>query len=131
MKKEYILSALDKYLQEDTEFVVISGAALVIQGIKEITNDIDIAVSKNLYQKLLDKYTCVFEKNVDNYLVWIIDDTINFSIHYYDEVEYIYYDGYKVQTLDSILELKKNLNRDKDKIDIAKIMYYKNNSKKS
>ena len=109
MNKHDILKTLNKYLDPNDEFIVISGSASVIQVVKEQTSDIDIAVSKTLYQKLLNKYNCIFEKKVKNYDVWFIDKTINFSIHYYDDIEYIYCNSYKVQTLDSILELKKSL----------------------
>lgn len=60
-------------------------------------------------------------KNRGGYEVWFIDNTINFSNHYYDVVEYEEYLGYKVQKVESILKLKKELNRDKDKEDIKRI----------
>ena len=61
-------------------------------------------------------------KNIDGYDVWFIDKLINFSNHYYGEIEYIELFGYKIQTIDSVLKLKKNLNRLKDKKDIKKIL---------
>ena len=65
-------------------------------------------------------------KKIDNYSVWFIDDIINFSNHYYEKIEYIELFGYKVQTIDSVLKSKKELNRSKDKKDIQYIMnFYK------
>ena len=55
------------------------------------------------------------------YKVWFINNIINFSNHYYDTIDYEEYLGYKVQKVESILKLKKELNRDKDKLDIEKI----------
>lgn len=121
MTKKDILDILEKYDFDKKEFIILSGASLVLQNVKEETRDIDITVSEYLYNKLLNDYNCIFEKEVNNYLVWFIDDIINFSIHYYDEIEYIDYNGYKIQSLESILKLKESLNRDKDKSDIEKI----------
>ena len=91
MTKKDILNLLEKYDLNKKEFIILSGASLVLQDVKEETRDIDITVSEYLYNKLLNDYNCIFEKEVNNYLVWFIDDIINFSIHYYDEIEYIDY----------------------------------------
>ena len=56
------------------------------------------------------------------YKVWFINNIINFSNHYYDIIDYEYCLGHKVQKVESILKLKKELNRDKDKDDIKKII---------
>lgn len=122
MNKQTILDTLNKYNFDKQEFIILSGASLVLQDIKDSTLDIDITTSVNLYNQLLNEYDCVFEKETDNYLVWFIDNIINFSTHYYDEIEYINYNGYKIQSLESILKLKQTLNRDKDKQDIEKII---------
>lgn len=121
MTKKDILEILKIYNFDKKEFIILSGASLVLQNVKEDTSDIDITTSVYLYNKLLKEYNCVFEKEVDNYLVWFIDNIINFSTHYYDEIEYINYNGYKIQSLESILKLKESLNRNKDKSDIEKI----------
>ena len=68
----------------------------------------------------------LIEKEIENYNVWFIDNIINFSNHYYEKIEYIELFGYKVQTIKSVLKLKKQLNRSKDKKDIQHIMdFYK------
>lgn len=124
--KDDILKTLNIYNFEPKDYIVISGAALVLQNVKEYTSDIDITVSNELYANLLKKYNCSFEKKIDNYSVWFIDDIINFSNHYYGKIEYIELFGYKVQTIDSVLKSKKDLNRSKDKKDIQYIMnFYK------
>ena len=122
LNKEDILNILKQYNFDSSKYVVISGAALVLRGIKETTTDIDIAVTDDLYTQLLQEYNCTFEKNAGGgYKVWFINNIINFSNHYYDTIDYEEYLGYKVQKVESILKLKKELNRDKDKLDIEKI----------
>ena len=128
MNKEELIINLNKYKLYKKEFIILSGAALVFYGIKEYAKDIDIAVSDKIYKTLLKKYNCIFEKNINNYDVWYIDNIINFSINYYNEVDYEIIEGYKVQTLDSIIKLKEKLNRDKDKKDIKIIKKYINNN---
>ena len=54
MKKDEILTKL-KYLKEELkleDFIVLSGASMVLQGIKKQTHDIDISVPKSIYKKL-------------------------------------------------------------------------------
>ena len=97
-----------------------------MQGIKEKTNDIDIAVSDDLYRKLLKQYSCNFERKANDYDVWFIDGIINFSKNYYNDIDIIEHNGYKIQSLDSVLQLKNTLHREKDNEDIKIIMNYIN-----
>ncbi|MBS7020870.1 MAG: hypothetical protein KH135_03235 [Firmicutes bacterium] len=124
MNREEILKILDNYQFNPKEFVILSGASMVLQGMKEKTTDIDITTTDSLYKQLLNTYSCVLEKKVGMHSVWFIDNVINFSNHYYDTIEYIEYDGYQVQTLDSILKLKESLGREKDKEDIKKLRLF-------
>ena len=50
--KEDILNILKEYDFDSRKYIVISGAALVLRGIKETTTDIDIAVNDELYTHL-------------------------------------------------------------------------------
>ena len=91
---------------------------MVLQNIKEETNDIDIAVSNSLYDYLIRNYNCTLEKEIDGKKIWFINDELNFSLNYFN-VETININDYKLQTPKSILNLKLNLNREKDKKDIT------------
>ena len=126
MNKVDIINILDKYNFDKNEFIIISGAALVLRDIKDSTNDIDIAVSNKLYLDLLNKYKCTFESIKNSNEVWFLDNIINFSKNYMDS-EYDRYMGYKIQSLESIYKLKQSLNRDKDQNDIKKIEKTLNN----
>lgn len=130
LNKKDILEILNKYKFNSKEYIIISSASLVLQDVKKYTTDIDIACSDDLYKILLKEYNCLLEKIDGQHKVWYIDDLINFSVRYYEEIEYIELFGYKVQTIESVLNLKKNLNRDKDKDDIKLILdFYKNKNK--
>ena len=127
LNKEQIKLILDSASLDKDSFIIISGAALVMYGIKEFTSDIDISVSKEYLDFLLNNYAWTIEKfdEKNNTYVYFIDDVINFSTNYYDVDNHIV-DGYRLQTIASILELKEKLNREKDKNDIIKIKEYMN-----
>lgn len=128
INKEQIEALLNRYLLNKNEFIVLSGSALVLYGIKDETHDIDVSVSKEYFEFLLKTYKCEIEKYdvKNNVYVYYIDNVINFSTNYYD-VDYNVINGFKIQTIESILELKESLNREKDKKDIVKIKRYLNN----
>ncbi len=124
MNKEQIIKILKKYKLNIKEYIVISGAAMVILGIKEKTNDIDISVTKEYYEYLKNNYNVTFDKiNRYNNEVYFIDNVINFGIDYYTE-NYINVDGINVETPNEILKLKRSLNREKDLKDIKLIENY-------
>ncbi len=130
INKQQVMEILNKYNFDKNEYVVISGASMVMHNIKDYTNDVDISVSKKLYNELLENYNCEFERydEQDNVNIYFIDGIINFSTNYFD-VEYEIIDGIKFQTIDSILELKQKLNREKDQLDIQKIIEKREQSK--
>ena len=125
MNKEEIIEKLKEYNIDKNKYIVISGAAMVLLGIKDKTQDIDIAVKDGYKDYLVDNYNVTFDRmNEYNEPVYYIDDIINFAITYYtDKKEYV--SGIPVQNVNDILKLKKGLNREKDKIDIEKLENYK------
>lgn len=118
MNKEEIIKILKKYNFNDKRYIVISGAAMVLYGLKEKTGDIDIAVDDDYYNFLLKEYKCTFERiNEYNKKIYFIDDIINFGVTYYSENK-TYISSIPVQTKEDLIKLKVNLNREKDKRDI-------------
>ncbi len=124
MNKKEVLSVLNNYNFPKNDFIILSGAAMVLMGIKESTNDIDIGVSKKFYNQLLKDHNCKLEKiDKDGAKIYFIDDVINFGSRYFD-TDYLIYEGYRLQTPLAIKQLKQSLNRDKDKNDIYLIDKY-------
>lgn len=118
MKRREIIELLKSYKFDINEYIVLSGAAMVIHGLKDETNDIDISVTPEYYDYLLSHYDCEFEKiNEFNHAVYYIDNVINFGRDYYDNERTII-DGISVQTIENIIRLKQYLNREKDKHDL-------------
>lgn len=131
MKRNEIIDKLKKYNLDSTRYIVISGAAMVLYGIKEETPDIDISVDISLGKELLNNYDVKIEKiNNDGTKAYIINDELNFGINYYTENK-AYIEDIPVQTVEDILFLKQMLNREKDKKDIELIKrYIKNKTSK-
>ena len=125
MNKEEIIEKLKEYNFDKNKYIVISGAAMVLLGIKSKTHDIDIAIKDGYKDYLVDNYNVTFDRmNEYNEPVYFIDNIVNFAVTYYtDKKEYV--SGIPVQNINDILKLKKGLNREKDKIDIEKLENYK------
>ena len=121
LDKKEIINTLKKYNLDSNNYIVISGAAMVLLGIKDKARDIDISVTKDYYNYLLKNYNCTLERiNEYNNKVYFIDEVINFGIDYFD-TDYIEIDGIYVQKPEAIIKLKKSLNREKDRKDIELI----------
>lgn len=118
MNRKEILNELKKYNFNPKKYIVISGAAMVLYGFKEDTPDIDIATTKEYKKELLKKYDCVLE-NIEKD-AYLIDDTINFGCNYYKR-RHEYVEGFPVQRIEDLIELKRKLNRNKDKKDLRLI----------
>jgi len=122
MNRKEILNILKKLNFPQNEFVVLSGASLVVQQVKSKTNDIDIGVSEALFKKL--KNDAVIVNNFLGYDVYKLNDyNIEFSNNcsFFNKNEAIVIENMYFQDLNSIKKMKENFNRNKDKNDIKKI----------
>lgn len=120
MNKKDIIKELNNYSLDPNEYVIISGAAMVLLGIKDTTGDIDIAVTRKYYDYLLNNYACTFDRSNEYGEKIYFINKINFGTTYYDYNK-TYIENLPVQRVEKIRELKLNLNRDKDKKDIELI----------
>lgn len=131
MNKKDILNKLKEYNLNRNKFIIIGSAALVLKDLKQTCHDIDIALSKEYNDYLLDSFNCTLEQTIDKHKVYFIDNIINFSTHYYGDYKGEIIDGYLVQTPQEVLDLKRKLNRDKDQNDVNIILKYLNNLNKN
>ena len=121
MNKKQIIEIIKKYKLNKTKFIVISGAALVLLGIEKKANDIDIWCDNDYCDYLLNNYDCKFERiNEFGKKAYLIDNIINFGVSFRPkEIDTI--EGIQCASLKDVLELKKFLNRSKDKLIISKL----------
>ena len=124
MKRKEIIDKLKQYNLDVKRYIIISGTAMVLYGIKEDTPDIDISITEDYEEELLENYLAVLEHtNPNGTHAYIINDELNFGIRYYSENKN-FIDGLPVQKIEDILSLKQMLNREKDQKDIRLIKEY-------
>ena len=109
MTKEEVFKELKKLDLPKDKYIVISDASLVCQDIIDETDDIDLACSKELFDSIdwpsrveynsLIKYKNIFD--------------INYNL--YNESKVVEIDGYRFMNLEACYELKKVMNKPKDK----------------
>ena len=109
MTKEEVFKELKKLGLSKDKYIVISDASLVCQDIIDETDDIDLACSKELFDSIdwpsrveynsLIKYKNIFD--------------INYNL--YDESKVVEIDGYRFMNLEACYELKKVMNKTKEK----------------
>lgn len=119
LNKEEILNKLNELKLDNDMFIVLMGASLVLHGIKKETNDINISVKSDVFNLLKDKYSSFYIDSVgiikyDVFEINSFDSNINSEL----------IDGYYCQDLESIMDVKKKLNRKKDVKDIKAIDLY-------
>ena len=141
-KLNNILRILDSFNQHDVEYVLVGGAAVVLYGMPRMTEDIDVVVKmdKDNLQKLrkslhelfdddeideinhdeLGKYAVIRYISPDQEMIDIIGnlgekfdfDRVKYQTKAVSGVEI------RIALPESLIEMKKNTYREKDKIDI-------------
>ena len=124
MNKQEIIKIIKELYFSKTQYWLVTGSALVLHNIKEETKDIDLGVTKELINELIEKgysYKILpdhtryikYSENIEIYENWL-----------YDKIEYI--DNIPVISLQGLIEMKEKLGRDKDIEDIKLIKRNKN-----
>ena len=109
MEKKEIVSKLNKLEINSDLFMVIGGAALVLQGIKKETGDIDLSCSKDTYDNLnWSKKIGYFGKEIKYFADFEIAPS------FYDLSRTDIIEGFKVANLEACYELKLYENKPKD-----------------
>ena len=109
MNKEELYKLVEKLKLPITEYCILSGGSLVIHGIRENTNDLDIDITKKGFE-IIKKYfspTLVDE----NKKLYKITENIECFLDNNFETDIELIDGYPCQSLISVYRLKKKLNR--------------------
>lgn len=115
MNKKEILKKLEELDLDKNKYLVIGGAALVCQGIKKETDDIDLSCKEKYYKEInWDTKIGNFNTEIKYYDCYEIGT--NFYKDKYDEIN-----GYHFMKLEDLLELKKLENRKEDKSLIKKL----------
>ena len=123
MDKIDILEKLSKLNLDKDKYIIISGAALVLQDIIKTTNDIDLSCSSEYFDSInWDSKVGYFNTIIKYY------DLFEIGTNFYDTSNIINIHGYNLQNLYSIYKLKLLENKEKDK-ETIKILEKKLNIK--
>lgn len=121
MNRQEIIKTLNDLNLDKKEYWVVAGSAMVLYGLRNETNDIDLGCSTNLANTLENDYSTLFFEDGSRRIV--INDKIEvFENWLFDKVEYV--EGIPVISLKGLLVLKESLGREKDKKDIELIHRY-------
>ncbi|MDO8183910.1 MAG: hypothetical protein Q7T49_02910 [bacterium] len=131
MKLEYLLTQLDKLNLSKGEYAITGSAAMAARGIRE-AKDIDIVITKKLFQELKNQYPSDQHLYNDTLHLGKIDAMANFTTpnlpsadQQVATAEII--NGYRVLNLEILIKLKKYLGREKDLADVKLIDNYLQN----
>ena len=110
MNKLEIFKELEKLDLPKDKYIVISGASLVCQDIIDKTDDIDLTCSKEFYDEL------DWPVRIGAFGVEVkYKDYFEISDNLYEYQDIVLINGYRFLSLEECLEIKKRLNRPKDK----------------
>ena len=102
-----------------TDYWLITGGAMVLYGLKDTTNDIDLGCSKFLADTLEQSGYPTTKLSDGTRKIMVADDIEIFEDWLFDNVEIR--DGVSIISLKGLLEMKKSLGREKDTKDIELI----------
>ena len=123
MDKSELLKMLKELNLPKDEYYVLSGASLVIRGIREKCSDLDLCISKELFEQIKDKYELTDDKkneccfyHISDMLEVVVDEKSKFNMEEGSE--------YNLEDLNTILDFKIKRNKPKDQVDIENIKKY-------
>jgi hypothetical protein len=135
INKENIIKMINNEIDIPRDkFFVGSGSALVLHGVKDYTNDIDLVVENDYFFNELSKKYKIESAKFNGKRIEINNDIECFNIDSWAPEVYDYetetVEGLQVETLESIKKWKEIFGRDKDLLDIQLINKSLNESTK-
>lgn len=119
MKKQEFLNKLDKLNLDKNSYCIIASGSMLMYGLCDECNDLDIKTTKELFDLLKEKYHM---KQSDRYdYVYELDDETDVNCKNFDPNMIEFVDGYPVEKLEVNLKWMKENNRPKDQEKIRKI----------
>ena len=120
MKKIELLNLLKELNFPKDEYYVLSGASLVLRGIKEEANDLDLCISEELFNQIKDKFNLIQEKK-NECGFYKINDNLEIVVDKKDDFKMEIGKKYNLEDLQTILDFKIKRNKPKDQKDIENI----------
>ena len=128
MKRKDILERLDAFPYPSEDWWVITGAAMVLYGMRETTHDIDICCSKAMADRLEREGIPPTSAENGKRSFRIGEDIEIFEDWFTGPLSRI--GGYNVLSPEGLIEMKRQLNRPKDIADIRLIRQWQEEHRK-
>ena len=119
MTKEEVINRIMKLNFDSDEYWLVAGGAMVLYGLRENTNDIDLGCTQALADRL---ERCGYATSIlpdGTRRISVAEDIEIFENWIFDKIEMR--EGISVISLKGLLEMKKSLGREKDRQDIELI----------
>lgn len=123
MNKEELLELLNVLNFPKDDYYILSSGCLLLYGLREKANDLDLCISKRLFDELKEKYN-ISDKDKNQCGFYKILDNVEVVVNNKEILDREFKDGYPVEKLETILKFKESRNLEKDKNDIKKIKEY-------
>ena len=120
MKKIELLNLLKELNFPKDEYYVLSGASLVLRGIRKEANDLDLCISEELFNQIKDKYNLA-EGNKNECGFYKINDNLEIVVNKKEDFKMEIGEKYNLEDLQTILDFKIKRNKPKDQKDIENI----------
>ena len=125
MDKSFFIQRLNSFDLPIGEYYILSSGSLLLYGLREEANDIDLCVSKELFENTLKEKYKLDDTDKNEYGFYKIAEDVEVVVNDKSnpkyKFEYDIVDGYPVQKLGIILRDKKKRNLPKDRKDIQNI----------
>ena len=120
MTKEEYLKKIDSLNLDKSRYCIISGGIMLLYGLKDKTEDIDIKVRPDYFEELKERFD--FKKSPKYPYLYEIDDETEVAVLDFDEKDTRIVDGYPVESLELQLKwmIEHNREKDQEKIKIIK-----------
>ena len=123
MNKVELLELVDSLGLPKSEYYILSGGSLLLFGLRQEANDLDLCVSKELFKVLKNTYGLKQDDKTETGF-YPISENIEIVPNDKENFKMKIRGGYPVETLESILKFKRIRNTLKDKEDIRNIEKY-------
>ena len=120
MKKIELLNLLKELNFPKDEYYVLSGASLVLRGIRKEANDLDLCISEELFNEIKDKYNLA-EGNKNECGFYKINDNLEIVVNKKEDFKMEIGEKYNLEDLQTSLDFKIKRNKPKDQKDIENI----------
>lgn len=127
MHKQELIEKLDALKLDKDKYCIISGGVLLLYGIKDTTNDIDIKIKPSYFDELKGRFNFKKSPKIEYEDLYEIDDEIEVVVKDYNDEDVRIVDGYPVESLKLTLKWWVDHNRPKDQEKIKLVKEYLNN----